>query len=272
MNYRGEARRHLDRAKERLISEDIKDVRYAALDLRMAMEALTYARAAAYKDEFPPQEYRTWQPRKVMQVLLDIDPYADQGGTLSFGEETEYGVTPKKMKTLGTETVLSMKTLKRYYDAIGSYLHVPTLKQVEEGKQVGINRMKGKCEEVAGYIEKVLASPIYHNTIGSFAVTNCTECEKPIRKRVPSTVDELKAECFQEGCPATYLIIRENDKQVMWKEDKVDIVCGNESCDKKILVWRKEVQQNKYWMCPECGGKNSIMLGVSFDPGAEEVI
>lgn len=38
------------------------------------MEALTYDRALAYKDEFPSDEYETWQPSKVMSVLFEIDP------------------------------------------------------------------------------------------------------------------------------------------------------------------------------------------------------
>ena len=51
----------------------------------MAMEALTYDRALAYKDEFPPDEYETWQPIKVMSVLLEIDPTTDKNSSISFG-------------------------------------------------------------------------------------------------------------------------------------------------------------------------------------------
>lgn len=55
----------------------------------MAMEALTYDRAASYKDEFPPDEYETWQPRKVMSVLLEIDPMADKDSVLAFAIEKQ---------------------------------------------------------------------------------------------------------------------------------------------------------------------------------------
>jgi hypothetical protein len=49
-------------------------LRYAALELRFAMEAVTYDRALAFRDEISPEEYKTWQPRKLMQILHDIDP------------------------------------------------------------------------------------------------------------------------------------------------------------------------------------------------------
>jgi hypothetical protein len=63
MNYRHESRQALKRACAALESNDDQDLKYAALELRMAMESLTYDRAKAYKDEFPPDEYETWQPR-----------------------------------------------------------------------------------------------------------------------------------------------------------------------------------------------------------------
>lgn len=63
MKYRNDAREYLQRSKNELNSSDNERLKYAVLELRMAMEALTYDRALAYKDEFPPNEYETWQPR-----------------------------------------------------------------------------------------------------------------------------------------------------------------------------------------------------------------
>lgn len=57
MNYRNQARKSLERANEKLGTGNDEDLKYVALELRMALEALTYDRALAYKDEFPPEEY-----------------------------------------------------------------------------------------------------------------------------------------------------------------------------------------------------------------------
>jgi len=51
MNYRNDARNSLKRAKAELTQADDERLKYAALELRMTMEALTYDRALAYKDE-----------------------------------------------------------------------------------------------------------------------------------------------------------------------------------------------------------------------------
>src|SRR2546429_3472132 len=99
----------------------------------MAMECLTYDRALAFKDEFPPSEYDTWQPRKVMSVLLEIDPTADKDSSIAVGVEAVPGVPAASMQSLGSEKVLNLGMLRKHYDALGSYLHVPTLKQSRDG-------------------------------------------------------------------------------------------------------------------------------------------
>ena len=101
MNYRNLARKHLNQAEDRLEEGLDQSLKYAALELRMAMEALTYDRAAAYKNEFPPSEYETWQPRKVMMVLLEINPMADKDNSIAIGIEDEYGVPARKLASLG---------------------------------------------------------------------------------------------------------------------------------------------------------------------------
>lgn len=101
VSFRNEARRALERAKAELETMRQDRLKYAALELRMAMEALTYDRANAYKAEIPPSEYEAWQPRKVMLLLLDIDPDADKNSAISVGAEKEPGKPAKDMNFLG---------------------------------------------------------------------------------------------------------------------------------------------------------------------------
>ena len=97
-NYRHLARESLSRAKAELAAQDLHRLRYAALELRDAMEAVTYDRALAFKDEIPPEEYRTWQPRKLMAVLVDVDPSIGMTSTIAVGIESEYGKPAEDME------------------------------------------------------------------------------------------------------------------------------------------------------------------------------
>jgi len=260
VDYRHEARKYLECAERELKTLDDARLKYAVLELRMAMEALTYDRAKGYKEEFPPSEYETWQPRKVMTVLLDIDPTADSDATYAIGLQKEYGIRPEKMDSLGTEKILNLETLRKHYDALGSYLHVPTLKQVRLSKEHDFNKIRLRCEEIANAVMQVLSSPIFNVTLGSFASLPCMECGKPIRKRMPHSKKEVPAQCYE--CGASYLIIDKGNSQVEWTPQQHEIPCGNSSCNHKITIWHHELEAGRSWTCPACSGRNTFCFGI----------
>jgi len=260
MNYRNEARQQLKRAEAELAANDDHRLRYAALELRFAMEALTYERASAYISELPPEEYGTWQPRRLMAVLLDIDPNADKDSTISVGREKTFGVQARVMSVLGTEKVFNMLQLRTHYDAIGSFLHVPTIKQISGGG-AKLKNLRHRCEEVARYIDEVLASKVWNPTFGTFAERECEECGGKIRKRLPHGDEKLQVECH--NCKVTYTVVRDGSGLTAWKLDLVDILCGNADCEHIVHILQREVKPGSTWTCPSCKGRNKIVLAVN---------
>jgi hypothetical protein len=270
MNYRNLAREHLKTAKDELSTKSNHRLKYAALELRMAMEALTYDRALAYKGEFPPDEYETWQPRKVMSVLLDIDPMADKDSSLAIGIEEKNGVPAPKINSLGAEKVLSMKILKKHYDALGSYLHVQSMKQLRAGTILNLDKCRARCEEISEFVSQVLSSPVFNVTLGGFASMNCAECENPIRKRIPIGQSEVVAECYE--CKATYTITDEGNGSVRWTPHQHEIECANTDCHQKIVVWRHELEVGRCWKCEKCGGENTFVLAITCKEAPNEAL
>ena len=76
-------------------SGDAARLPYAALRLRMALEALIYERADAYRPYIDLSDSDTWQPSKIMDALLSADPNAAKGITVAMGLEETYGVPPR---------------------------------------------------------------------------------------------------------------------------------------------------------------------------------
>lgn len=263
-NYRHAARESLRLANLELSDGNDQRLRYAALELRMSIESLTYDRAAAYKDEFPQSEYSTWQPKRVMQVLLDIDPHAASDSSLRIGIESSPGVSPEVMHEVGQDTPLSMNTIKRHYDALGSYLHVPSLKQTLAGKNPDLIKLRNKCEAIALDLEQVLASTVYNITLGTFATLKCGNCERPIRRRFPFGKESVHAECME--CHAAYTLIGLGNNQVRWDPHTRLLKCGNESCQVERLIWQHDIQIGKHWVCTGCNGQNTFGIGVLFTP------
>jgi hypothetical protein len=262
--HRSRARSALASAQSELASGEDQRLKYAALELRIAIESVTYDRALAYKSEFPPHEYETWQPKKVMSILLEIDSTADSDSTLSFGAEPSPGQKPEVMAFLGTEVVFNLKIIKKHYDALGSYLHAPSLKQTLSGAGSDYRKMRVRCEEIAGVLEKVLASQVFNSTLGMFSSFDCCECKMRIRKRMPRSIDSKDVDCF--NCLASYTLTRTSDGQVRMDPHQHEILCANTGCRHLTILLRREIVDGNSWTCKKCRGRNEIRLGLVHYP------
>lgn len=260
--YRPKARISLKSALVELSSNDDQRLKYAALELRMTIESITYDRALAYKDEFPPQEYETWQPKKIMLVLLEIDPNADIDSTLSFGLEPELGQRPTIMTGMGSERICNLNTIKMHYDALGSFLHVPSMKNM--GYPINYVKIRKRCEVIASALTDVLASSIFNVTLGSFCRFDCMECKKPIRKRLPGKIDTLDCNCF--NCKASYTLTRLSDGRVQIDPHEEEIQCANRKCKHIAVVQRRDIENGNGWKCEKCNGQNVFRLSLFHTP------
>jgi hypothetical protein len=264
-NFRHLATESLARAKAELAANDTARLRYAALELRDAMEALTYDRALAFKDDIPPEEFKTWQPRKLMAALLEIDPSIGKTSTIAVGLEKEYGVPApqERMQVLGTDVVFTLADLKAHYDAIGSYLHMPSPEQIQSGNMPDPTRLRERCETIVSLVEKVLSSSVWNSTFGITAILDeCMNeaCKKPIRKRMPLGKQTIEARCFE--CKAEYTITSGPNDSVIWTPKMTDVPCPTPNCPEKVSLWPHEVRPGTKWRCRGCGIRHEIALGV----------
>ena len=257
-DFCSEARKALSRARTELGSGDDDRLKYAALEMRLAMEALTYDRVHAYRDEMPPQEYEAWQPKKVMQLLIDIDPNADKNSSLAFGIEEQYGKPANEMKMLGSQHVLNLATLKKHYDALGSYLHMPTLGQLKDGGQPDLGKLRDQCNEIVGVIEHALTSPVFNIRMGQFATIDCAQCGKVISRCLPFGEEEVEAKCFE--CGAEYLVRNAGEGKNLWEPLGQQIKCPEETCNENIWVWQDKVKVWTSLTCNGCGQAFELVL------------
>ena len=258
--YRDLARHHLKEAKANLETDDPVRLRASALALRMVIEALTYERAYLYKDDLPP-DHKTWQPKKLMADLLKIDPHADQSISLSFGKEPSPEEWAEKMIPLGTENVIGLKTIKKHYDALGSYLHVPTIKQLANDTGHDLEKLRVRCHVILEELEKILGSPVWGVNIKETASCVCSDCKNNIRHRFVKDQGERKVECF--NCEATYTISKDNSGNVIWVPQIVSVKCPNNDCNHEFDIWEKELKPGTCGGCPCCKKNYHICLGVA---------
>lgn len=260
-NFRHLAREALARARTELASEESSRLKFAALELRMAIESVTYERAQSYKEEIPPSEYRTWQPKKLMQVLVDIEPSADKGSSIAFGIEEVPGVAAKEMTWLGAESVFDSKAIKAHYDALGSYLHMPTLKQLEEVGEPDLSKLRARCTTIIDLLEKVLGSKVFNINFGTFSTIKCanSDCNQTIRKRIPSGTAALAAACH--ACGMSYEVSTGPGDQCTWRPILEAVQCPGVECSQVFKVSPSELQPGRRLRCDTCSGLFQIGLG-----------
>jgi hypothetical protein len=256
--YRAQARQALERAKN-LLGED-QQLRYAALDLRLAMEALTYDRAQGYLEELPLGALAKWQPKQLMDALIEIDPTAGSTYTLRMGEEPALGVAPETMSTLGTDVVFGLKEIKKHYQAVSSFLHMPTMQQHSDGKGWDVAKVRSRLEEVAQKIDASLSSSVWNCTLGDFSNFECCRCDKPIHKRVPQGTAELIANCLHCSAPHAGRLLE--DGSVEWKPMTVPAPCPTIDCSHAFDLWQDEIKRGTCWECSQCHKRYQIDLAI----------
>lgn len=266
VDFRSMARSHLSDAREALEQHSPSTLRSAALSLRMSMEALTYERAKLYADDLSAEEYETWQPRKLMRILLEIDPHADATCGLSYGIEPSPSEAPEKMTFLGTENVLNLKTIKAHYDTFGSFLHVPTLKQINTGEVQDNVKLRERCEACAAAIEACLASPVWNVNFNHSCEIECVECGKTIRRRFRPGQDARMVACHH--CDCEYRMSETPEKQIHWDPLQTKISCPNQDCDHAFYLLNKDVKAGTCWQCEGCGKPFILKLAIAPDPRA----
>jgi hypothetical protein len=177
--YRHRSREHLDKAREFLARGDDYSVIAGCLFLRMSIEALAYDLLLAYRAEAPFDAMRVWQPKRVLDELLTIDDTVDEGSSIALADSN--GV----VFLSGTETRFEARWAASAHNALGNFLHEPTIKQVEEDRISSSEKMRAKAVRIAETIDAVLASPIFNVNQGQFVEIRCL-CGFDVKRKMSS--------------------------------------------------------------------------------------
>lgn len=248
------------RARSELESGDRNRLHYAALELRFALEALTYDLASLYTDELPKSEIEAWQPRKVMEALLAVDPDADKEVTIAVGLEVTPGEPAPEMHVFGQEKKVTLKGIKAHYAALGNFLHAPTLRQISEGGH-DYDKMRSRCIAVLDYLADIKDSPIWHVSAGFNAEAQCCRCESMVRRRIPFGV-KGPAQAVCQGCGATYTVTDKGGNVAHFTPNQIEATCTADGCGTVQYFWEDQLKIGARWSCVACNAKYEIRLGM----------
>jgi hypothetical protein len=258
----------LARAGDLLAKNDPAATRHACLELRLAIECLAYQQLDAYLSEIPDDAMRKWTPREVVAQMLEVDPTADKSSTIAIGREEERGRPSNDMKVLGEDRRFTFKWANRSHNALGNFLHVPTLHQRETGKVPDHGSMRKKAEEISAVIGHTLDTPIYNANFGNFYHIDCV-CGRSFKRREGSFTAEQGMVCPNVDCRMIWDVVSEEATDVRLKPRQTEYVCPG--CNEKRFVLPQKLKAGTVITC-DCGAQAEVALSIfSVDDGAATV-
>jgi hypothetical protein len=250
MQFRHEARQALARAKALLAQGDDAVLRHAALELRLTLEAIVYDRLYDYRRDVPPSVYETWQPRRVLKLLLEIDARAATPQTVKVTRTQASGGDDSRA-TVFFEQPIGQATLKENYDALGSYLHFPTLKQLSEKGGPDFEKLRRRCEALVLELDPVVTPAKTSFIMGSFSHCPCFRCGADMRKRLPEEAGQCPVICV--ACGADHVVVFEKGGEGQWTTNAFPAPCAHQDCDGLHRIFPDEIRQDFQWTCETCG-------------------
>lgn len=222
------------------------DLRYAALELRICLEAITYRKLGGMKKYLSEKQLATWQPPQAVKMLLEIDPNADQDFILNGGFEPSLGAPPKHMFRLGEHLTFKSGWLRRHYNKLGSYLHQsnPFALRPAEGISAGY------LAEVATDVARVLQSTIHSAWFGASYSFTCKLCESGITVTEARVAGGSPISCFNSNCIAQYLPEKTTDTKVVFKHMATAFECL--TCENQIKLDEVRIAIGTEFACKTC--------------------
>jgi hypothetical protein len=264
VDFRSRARAHVKSAKNLMVENGESAARYAGLELRMAIEALTYQLLQVYLAEVPNSIMAQWTPKKILDELLEIDPNADKTTTIFVGIEETPGVPASKMEFLGEDRRFSVKWANKAHNALSNFLHEPTLAQLEKGVDVDA-AARVKSEEILRELDRILDTPLFQTNFGIFVEIKC-DCGFIIKRKE----DVLKAgKPFSCGFCGRHYRYRRDEAEDRWTFAPSKEAYKCLSCDSEQEIETHLLASLPIIACSRCNAKTQVRSAFTLVPVAE---
>ena len=243
-------REHFRLAQEHLGSGEDSRLIYAALELRLCIEEIVYAKLKTYAKRLPESIMRRWQPPQALKALLDIEPGADQNFTLRIAREVEPGVPGTDWQHMGDHRTVSLEWLKKNYNKLGSYLHA-TMPFVppKYPYQVELERRRESLMSIAEDLKPAVASSM-DAALAMVVTFDCGACECTVACNEEGVEKTRKAVCLNPDCGVEHQVLRDDDGEWLFRVPTVQVKCH--LCSTYFWVQEHRLKLGVQVSCSNC--------------------
>lgn len=249
---------HIKRARALLASPDPGVVPYAALELRMAMEAITYDKLRAYAPRLPLTVLDTWQPPQAMKALLQFEPRAGSNIRVRFAEELDDKGALGPWVNLGEHRSFDSDWLRKAYNSLGSVLHIPTPRQAAK-HVTELNRREAARERVERFLPELdrVASSQLTSTMATLGEFTCHACGEQVLFNEAGARQSGRAICLAEKCGAEHQLTFEGADGFTALLIATPFECRN--CEHPNPVQNRHLEIGFEFTCQKCGADHRMV-------------
>lgn len=246
----------LARAKELLSQNDDTLLRYVCLDLRYCLEDITYNKLRLYAKRLPLEVLEKWQPPQALRALLEYEPYADQNFTLRVCIETEPGVPSGNWTTLGTHRSFKLSWLRKTYNKLGNFLHIPSIKnQCGDAISQEPNPLRKSLNEIIVDLDQIVASPL-DSTLASVISFQCSVCNDYVLINRDSVRKTKRAVCLNQNCSSEFFATEDEEGNFNFQLMASLFKCL--SCEHLNQIENRKLDIGYRFKCDNCGEEHEF--------------
>lgn len=245
---------HYENAKVLLVKEDYQSLRYACLKLRYFIEAHVYLQLLASADKIPKTVIETWQPNKAIKLLSQFNGMADMDVHLTIGSEDG------EFSDSITYNNIPIKELNKTYNSLGSYLHLPMPKKLNE-----YNISKEKIVQIFDKLERLTGGDLMVVDTG-YEHFQCEACLKDIIYTLYYIENQDSIVCQNDACKIEHAI-RKSETSVSFGSKHI-FECG--VCHEEASVYFSKIEDGYNFNCEHCGTEYKFEMVLNGTP-AEEI-
>ncbi|MGU3494010.1 hypothetical protein ACLBXM_08210 [Xanthobacteraceae bacterium A53D] len=202
--FRDLAQAHHDAAGRLLTTGAESDAVYACLELRMALECLTYDLMKLYGDDVSDDILSKWQAGLILNALVQTDPGIES--TLELQIAGEDGTFSQPLAVLRDER-MEVKWAQKAYHQLGNFLHERSFADTERGVKTDNDVIRKRAITIHKEIGRILASSGGNLRL---KIRFGMHCECGSQAQMDLSPSQLKSIARCAECGAIYEVIRQD--------------------------------------------------------------
>jgi transcription elongation factor Elf1 len=254
LDYLNTAIRHLSNSKRLLRLKAREKYCHAALELRLCLEALVYYQAEGISKHFGHENWKTWQPQRLINEMTEIDETSAQ--KVQFSIERTDGT----WQSLGSTSPLTLEVIKGHYHYLGNFLHHSISGKALYEKAFD----EQKIRALLVVLEEATMPSILRFNFSQNLTFDCIKCEQKIVRKVSLGANEAILDCPNPNCIASYKASIEGETFRI-EPRMVALVCPKIDCAVPIEIWSRKAELGRRFKCSNCGSVSVLGAGLVFE-------